>query len=58
MPLKLSGEAKPVPHKLAASACWLPTIGDDAINNTTAATAIVPNFIVVFDFTDLQNIFL
>jgi hypothetical protein len=53
-----SGSAKPLPAKLAANAFWLSIIGPEANNNTTAAIAIVPNDIIVFDFTDVRNIFL
>jgi hypothetical protein len=53
-----SGSTKPLPAKLAASAFWLPIMGPEANNNMTAAIAIVPNVIFVFDFTDVLNIFL
>jgi hypothetical protein len=45
-------QPKPLPHKLAANACWFPTIGPDTNNNTTAAITILLNVMVVFEFID------
>lgn len=41
-----SRSQNPLPHRLAANACWFTTIGHEANNNTTAAIA-VPNVLVV-----------
>ena len=56
--MQVSGEAKPLPHKLAPSAFWFPTIGPTAKTNDSAAMTKVLNVRVVFGFIDMRNIFL
>jgi hypothetical protein len=56
--VQVSGEAKPLPHKLAASALWLPTIIPGTNSNATAAMVVVLNVIVIFEFIYLYTYFI
>ena len=49
-----SRSQNPLPHRLAANACWFTTIGHEANNNTTAAIA-VPNVIVVLSVWNIST---
>ena len=43
-----AAEPKPLPHKLAANACWFPSIGPGANTNANAPTVKAINVMVVF----------